>query len=137
MTARETLEACREMAQECAKLAQLIEIAEKRIPMGPSASISVVLRDCPRGGNDATAAACARVDGLEEWYNRDHAELVLLVEQVEVLIGGLETWAKVLIRAYYIDGKTDSEVAMLMGYNFRQTAQNKRAEIVEGLESRA
>ena len=131
MTARETLESCRSMAHECSKIAELIEIAEKHIPMGPSASISVSLRDTPRGGNDATTAALQRIDGLEEWYRRDRAELVMLVEQVEKLIGGLETWERVLMRMYYIDGKTDTEVATVMQYNFRQTAQNKRAEILQ------
>jgi len=137
MTPRETLEACRSMAQECAKLAELIEIAEKRIPMGPSASVSVALRDTPCGGNDATTAAIQRIDGLEEWYLRDHAELVMLAGQVEDIIVGLETWAQVLIRAYYIDGKADAEVAVLMGWNFRQTAQNKRSDALALIESNA
>ena len=136
MTPRETLEACRSMAQECAKIAELIEIAEKRLPMGPSASVSITLRDTPCGGNDATTAAIQRIDGLEQWYLRVHAELVMLVEQVEKLIGGLETWERVLMRMYYIDGKTDTEVAILMQYNFRQTAQNKRGEIVAALEGK-
>ena len=134
MTPRETLEACRSMAQECAKIAELIEIAEKHIPMGPSASVAVPLRDTPRGGNDTTAAAIAHVDGLEEWYRRDHAELVMLVEQVEIIIGGLETWAKVLIRAYYIDGKTDSEVASLMGWSRRATACESRSWVIAEIE---
>jgi len=134
---RETLELCRSMAQECAKIAELIEIAEKRIPMGPSASVSVALRDTPRGGNDATTAAIQRIDGLEEWYRRDHAELVMLVEQVEGIIAVLEEWARKLIRSYYIDGKTDAEVAVLMGWNFRQTAQNKRSDALALIESNA
>lgn len=125
---RETLEACRTMAQECAKIAQLVEIAEGSIPMGPNTTIAVTLRDTPRGGNDPTAAAIARVDGLEEWYLRDHAELVMLVEQVEDIIGGLETWEKVIIRAYYIDGKTDSEVASLI-----QCSRNRACEIRNGI----
>jgi hypothetical protein len=29
----------------------------------------------------------------------------MLVEQVEKLIDGLETWERVLMRMYYIDGK--------------------------------
>ena len=137
MTARETLESCRSMAQECAKIAELIEIAEKRLPMGPSASVSITLRDTPCGGNDATTAAIQRIDGLEEWYRRDHAELVMLVEQVEGIIAVLDEWARKLIRSYYIDGRTDSEVAALMGWNFRQTAQNKRCDALALLESNA
>jgi len=137
LTPRETLEACRSMAQECAKIAELIEIAEKRLPMGPSASVSITLRDTPRGGNDATTAALQHIDGLEEWYRRDHAELVMLVEQVEIIIEVLEEWARKLIRAYYIDGKTDSEVASLMGWNFRQTAQNKRSDVLALLDKNA
>ena len=133
MTPRETLDACRSMAIECKKIAELIEIAEKRIPMGPSASISVALRDCPCGGNDATAAAIAHVDGLEQWYFRDHAELVMLVEQVEVIIGGMGEWETKLIRNYYIDAKTDSEIAMLMQYSDRRRAQEARARIVDSL----
>ena len=134
MTPRETLESCRSMAQECAKIAELIEIAEKRLPMGPSASVSVTLRDTPCGGNDATTAAIQRIDGLEEWYRRDHAELVMLVEQVEIIIGGLETWAKVLIRSYYIDGRTDSEVAALMGWTRRATACDSRNWAIAEIE---
>ena len=134
MTPRETLESCRSMAQECSKIAELIEIAEKRIPMGPSASISVVLRDCPRGGNDATAAAIARVDGLEQWYQRDHAELVKLVEQVEIIIVVLDEWARKLIRSYYIDGRTDSEVAALMGWTRRATACESRSWVIAEIE---
>jgi len=137
LTPRETLEACRSMAQECAKIAELIEIAEKRIPMGPSASVSITLRDTPRGGNDATTAAIQRIDGLEEWYRRDRAEFVMLAEQVEIIIEVLEEWARKLIRAYYIDGKTDSEVASLMGWNFRQTAQNKRSDVLALLDKNA
>lgn len=134
MTPRETLELCRSMAQECAKIAELIEIAEKRIPMGPSASVSVALRDTPSGGNDATTAAFQRIDGLEEWYRRDHAELVMLVEQVEGIIAALEEWARKLIRSYYIDGKTDSEVAALMGWTRRATACESRSWVIAEIE---
>lgn len=133
MTPRETLDLCRSLATETAAIARLVEMAEQRIPLMPSGCKGIAITDMPRGGNDATAAAIARVDGLEQWYLRDHAELVMLVEQVEKLICGLETWEKVLMRMYYIDGKTDTEVATVMQYNFRQTAQNKRAEIVDRL----
>ena len=133
MTPRETLDLCRSLAIETAAIARLVEMAEQRIPLMPNGCKGIAITDMPRGGNNATAAAIARVDGLEQWYLRDHAELIMLMEQVENLIGGLETWAKVLIRMYYIDGKTDTEVAILMQYNFRQTAQNKRAEIVDRL----
>ena len=133
MTPRETLDLCRSLAIETAAIARLVEMAEQRIPLMPSGCKGIAITDMPRGGNDATAAAIARVDGLEQWYLRDHAELVMLVGQVEKLIGGLETWERVLIRMYYIDGKTDTEVATVMQYNFRQTAQNKRAEIVDRL----
>ncbi|MEA4999287.1 MAG: hypothetical protein VB087_07880 [Candidatus Limiplasma sp.] len=134
MTARETLDNCRSMAQECAKIAELIEIAEKRIPMGPSAPVSVALCDTPRGGNDATMAAIQRIDGLEEWYRRDHAELVMLVEQVEGIIAELEEWARKLIRSYYIDGKTDAEVAALMGWTRRATACDSRNWVIAEIE---
>ena len=138
MTPREILETCRSKAQECAKIAELIEIAEKRIPMGPSASVAVPLRDTPRGGNDATAAAMAHVDGLEEWYLRDHAELVMLAGQVEDILSGLreQDFRKVL-RLYYIDALTDVEVAQAMGYHFRQTAQNTRSTALALIESDA
>lgn len=133
MTPRETLDTCRSMAIETAAIARLVEMAEQRIPLMPNGCKGIAITDMPRGGNDATSAAIARVDGLEQWYLRVHAELVMLVEQVEKLIGGLETWERVLMRMYYIDGKTDTEVATVMQYNFRQTAQNKRAEIVDRL----
>ena len=134
MTPRETLESCRSMAQECTKIAELIEIAEKRLPMGPSASVSIALRDTPRGGNDATTAAIQRIDGLEEWYRRDHAELVMLVEQVEIIIVVLDEWAQKLIRSYYIDGKTDAEVAVLMGWTRRATACDSRNWVIAEIE---
>jgi hypothetical protein len=133
MTPRETLDSCRSLAIETAAIARLVEMAEQRIPLMPNGCKGIAITDMPRGGNDATAAAIARVVGLEQWYLRDHAELVMLVERVEDIIGGLETWERVLMRMYYIDGKTDTEVAILMQYNFRQTAQNKRAEIVDRL----
>ena len=133
MTPRETLDTCRSLAIETAAIARLVEMAEQRIPLMPNGCKGIAITDMPRGGNDATAAAIQRIDGLEQWYLHDHAELVMLVEQVENLIGGLETWARVLMRMYYIDGKTDTEVATVMQYNFRQTAQNKRAEIVDRL----
>lgn len=138
MTPRETLELCRSMAQECAKIAELIEIAEKRLPMGPSASVSVTLRDTPRGGNDATAAALQRLDGLEEWYRRDHAELVMLAGQVEkILIGVPVQDLRKVLRLYYVDALTDFEVAQAMGWNFRQTAQNKRSDALALIELNA
>lgn len=133
MTPRETLDLCRSLAIETAAIARLVEMAEQRIPLMPNGCKGIAITDMPRGGNDATAAAISHVDGLEQWYLRVHAELVMLVEQVEKLIGGLETWERVLMRMYYIDGKTDTEVATVMQYNFRQTAQNKRAEIVDRL----
>jgi len=132
MTPHETLEACRSMAQEVAAIGRAIDIAERRIPMGPTDITGIRLGGIP-GGNDNERAALDNLDGLEEWHRREKAELVLLAEQVENLIGGLETWARVLMRMYYIDGKTDTEVATVMQYNFRQTAQNKRAEIVDRL----
>ena len=138
MTPRETLESCRSMAQECAKIAELIEIAEKHIPMGPSASVSVSLRDCPRGGNDATAAAIAHVDGLEEWYKREKAELVLLADQVEILLERVaESDSRKIIRLYYIDALSDTEVAMVMGWSRRMTACNKRKEILQEIDENA
>lgn len=134
MTPREILETCRSKVQECAKIAELIEIAEKSLPMGPSASVSVALRDTPCGGNDATTAAIQRIDGLEEWYRRDHAELVMMVEQVEIIIVSLEEWARKLIRLYYIDGRTDSEVAALMGWTRRVTACDSRNWAIAEIE---
>lgn len=134
MTPREILETCRSKAQECAKIAELIEIAEKRLPMGPSAYVSITFRDTPCGGNDATTAAIQRIDGLEEWYRRDHAELVMMVEQVEIIIVSLEEWARKLIRLYYIDGRTDSEVAALMGWTRRVTACDSRNWAIAEIE---
>lgn len=134
MTPREILETCRSKVQECAKIAELIEIAEKSLPMGPSASVSVALRDTPCGGNDATTAAIQRIDGLEEWYRRDHAEFVMMVEQVEIIIVSLEEWARKLIRLYYIDGRTDSEVAALMGWTRRATACDSRNWAIAEIE---
>ena len=134
MTPREILETCRSKVQECAKIAELIEIAEKRLPMGPSAFVSVALRDTPCGGNDATTAAIQRIDGLEEWYRRDHAELVMMAEQVESIIVSLEEWARKLIRLYYIDGRTDSEVAALMGWTRRVTACDSRNWAIAEIE---
>ena len=137
MTARETLDLCRSYAIETAAIARLVEMAEQRIPLIPNGCRGIQLTDMPRGGNDATAAAIAHVDGMEQWYLRDRAELVMLVEQVEQIIGGLETWAKVLMRAYYIDGKTDSEVAALMGWTRRATACDNRVQILAEIEVRA
>jgi len=138
MTPRETLEACRSMAQECEKIAELIEIAEKRLPMGPSASVSVALRDTPRGGNDATAAAIAHLDGLEEWYLRDHAELVILAGRVEdILIGVLAQDSRKVLRLYYVDALTDVEVAQAMGWMCRETACRKRIDALQGIETDA
>ena len=134
MTARETLDLCRSFAIETASIARLVELAEQRIPLMPNGCRGIQITDMPRGGNDATAAAIAHADGLEQWYVRQRAELVMLVEQVERIIGGLETWAKLTMRAYYIDAKTDSEVAALMGYSDRRRAGEARAQIVQKLE---
>lgn len=134
MTPREILETCRSKAQECAKIAELIEMAEKRLPMGPSAYVSITFRDTPCGGNDATTAALQHIDGLEEWYRRDHAELVMMAEQVESIIVSLEEWARKLIRLYYIDGRTDSEVAALMGWTRRVTACDSRNWAIAEIE---
>lgn len=137
MTARETLDLCRSYAIETAAIARLVEMAEQRIPLIPNGCRGIQLTDMPRGGNDATAAAIAHVDGMEQWYLRDRAELVMLVEQVEQIIGGLETWAKMTMRAYYIDGKTDSELAALMGLAERRRAGEMRALILDELAKKA
>lgn len=134
MTARETLDLCRSFAIETASIARLVELAEQRIPLMPNGCRGIALTDMPRGGNDATAAAIAHADGMEQWYLRDRAELVMLVERVEQIIGGLLIAEKILMRTYYIDGRTDSEVAALMGYSDRRRAGEARAQIVQKLE---
>lgn len=131
MTIREKLDTCREVAREVRNLALLIE----SVAYPGCGCRSPQLTGMPRGGNDATAAAMQRLETYNGWYIRQRAELSMLAEEVETIIGGLETWAKVLMRAYYIEAKTDTEVAFLMGWSFRQTAQNKRAEIISTLES--
>ena len=137
MTPRETLESCRSMAQEVAAMARTIDLAERRIPMGPTDITGIRLGGTP-GGNDNERAAMDRLDGLEEWLKRDKAELVLLADQVETLLGTVaEADSRKIIRLYYINALSDTEVAMVMGYSFRQTAQNKRAAILVFLEENA
>ena len=136
MTPRETLESCRSMAQEVAAMARTIDLAERRIPMGPTDITGIRLGGTP-GGNDNERAALDNLDGLEEWYRREKAELVLLADQVEILLERVaESDSRKIIRLYYIDALSDTEVAMAMGYSFRQTAQNKRGEIVAALEGK-
>jgi DNA-directed RNA polymerase specialized sigma24 family protein len=137
MTPRETLESCRSMAQEVAAMARTIDLAERRIPMGPTDITGIRLGGTP-GGNDNERAAMDKLDGLEEWLKRDKAELVLLADQVEVLLESLtEAESRKIIRLYYIDALSDTEVAMAMGYHFRQTAQSKRNVILAYLEYNA
>ena len=137
MTPRETLDTCRSLAIETAAIARLVEMAEQRIPLMPNGCKGIAITDMPRGGNDATAAAISHVDGLEQWYFRDHAELVLLADQVEALLERVaEADSRKIVRLYYIDALSDTEVAIAMKYHFRQTAQDKRGEIVAALEGK-
>ena len=136
MTPRETLESCRSMAQEVAAMGRAIDLAERRIPMGPTDITGIRLGGTP-GGNDNERAALDNLDGLEEWYRREKAELVLLADQVEILLDTVaEADSRKIIRLYYINALSDTEVAIVMGYSFRQTAQNKRGEIVAALEGK-
>lgn len=137
MKIAELLNNCRDMARECTMLAQLIEVVERKIPMGPSSSVSVKIRDMPRGGNDGTSAAMDRIDGLEEWYKRDHAELVMLAADVDAAIDHLPENDKKLLRLYYVDALTDSECAVRMGWSRRATATDKRAEVLYKLAEKA
>ena len=137
MTPRETLEACRSMAQEVAAMARTIDLAERRILMGPAGITGIRLGRAP-GGNDSGRAAMDKLDGLEEWLKRDKAELELLADQVEMLLESVaDSDSRKIIRLYYIDALSDTEVAIAMEYHFRQTAQDKRADILAVIEQKA
>lgn len=134
MTPREILDNCRSMAQEVASLARTIDLAERRIPMGPTDITGIRLGGTP-GGNDNERAALDNLDGLEEWYRREKAELVLLADQVETLLERVaESDSRKVIRLYYIDALSDTEVAVVMGWSRRMTACNKRKEILQEID---
>lgn len=137
MTPRETLESCRSMAQEVAAMARTIDLAERRIPMGPTDITGIRLGGTP-GGNDNERAALDNLDGLEEWYRREKAELVLLADQVEILLDTVaEADSRKIIRLYYINALSDTEVAMAMQFTDRRRAQEKRARILVEIEENA
>ncbi len=137
MTPRETLESCRSMAQEVAAMARTIDLAERRIPMGPTDITGIRLGGTP-GGNDNERAALDKLDGLEEWYRREKAELALLADQVEILLDTVaEADSRKIIRLYYIDALSDTEVAVVMGWSRRMTACNKRKEILQEIDENA
>jgi hypothetical protein len=63
MTPRETLTCVGRLPSKPPPLPAFVEMAEQRIPLMPSGCKGIAITDMPRGGNDATAAAIARVDG--------------------------------------------------------------------------
>lgn len=137
MTPREILDNCRSMAQEVASLARTIDLAERRIPMGPTDITGIRLGGAP-GGNDNERAAMDKVDGLEEWYRREKAELVLLADQVEILLEAVtEADSRKIIRLYYVNALSDTEVAVVMQFTDRRRAQEKRARILVEIEENA
>lgn len=137
MKIAELLNTCRDMAHECKLLKQAIEAIEQKTPMGPSSSVSVKIRDMPRGGNDDEAATNDLLDGLNARYQRDHAELVMLAADVDAAIDHLPENDKRLLRLYYVDDLTDSECAVRMGWSRRATATDNRAEIIYKLTEKA
>jgi DNA-directed RNA polymerase specialized sigma24 family protein len=125
------------MAQEVAAMARTIDLAERRIPMGPTDITGIRLGGTP-GGNDNERAALDKLDGLEEWYRREKAELALLADQVEILLDTVaEADSRKIIRLYYIDALSDTEVAVVMGWSRRMTACNKRKEILQEIDENA
>jgi len=122
------------MAQEVAAMARTIDLAERRIPMGPTDITGIRLGGSP-GGNDNERAAMDKLDGLEEWYRRDMADLVLLADQVEILLEPVvESDSRKIIRLYYIDALSDTEVAVVMGWTRRATVCDKRKEILQEID---
>ncbi len=126
MTVLETLNACRDMAIETNLLLRLTE----SVSMPGCGCRSQQVDGMPRGGNDNTAAAVARIGTYEKWYADAHARLVLLAEDVEDVIALLPLEEKALMRHYYVEGKTDAECAALMGWTRRATATEKRRDIL-------
>ena len=134
MTPREILDNCRSMAQEVAAMARTIDLAERRIPMGPTDITGIRLGGTP-GGNDNERAAMDNLDGLEEWYRREKAELVLLADQVEILLDTVsEADSRKIIRLYYINALSDTEVAMEMKCPRRATICDKRNDILKEID---
>lgn len=137
MTPREILDNCRSMALEVAAMARTIDLAERRIPMGPTDITGIRLGGTP-GGNDNERAALDKLDGLEEWLRRDRAELVLLADQVEILLLAVpESDSRKIVRLYYISALSDTEVAMAMGWACRETACRKRMVILHEIDADA
>lgn len=128
MTPIETLEACREMAKEVSLLSQLVE----SVALPGCGCRGAQLTGMPRGSNDNTAAALARVDQYEKWYLDSYAELVFLTERVEEIIAKLTDDEKKIIRLYYIEAKTDTECAATAGVDRRRIGE-KRSEILKKL----
>ena len=122
------------MAQEVASLARTIDLAERRIPMGPTDITGIRLDGTP-GGNDNERAALDHLDGLEQWYRQQKAELVMLADQVEILLEVVaESDSRKIIRLYYVSAMSDTEVAETMGWSRRMTACNKRKEILQEID---
>ena len=137
MTPREILDNCRSMAQEVASLARTIDLAERRIPMGPTDITGIRLDGTP-SGNDNERAALDHLDGLEQWYRQQKAELVMLADQVEILLEVVaEADSRKIIRLYYVNALSDTEVAVVMGWMCRETACRKRMAILQEIEAGA
>ena len=129
MTPTETLEACRDMAREVALLERLVDSVS--IP-GPCCS-SPRLTGMPRGGNDNTSAAIAKLEQYEKWRDRSRAILDGLIDAVDCILAALPGEDKMLMRLYYVHALTDRKCAMIMGFGCKQTAQARRKKILENL----
>lgn len=79
----------------------------------------------PRGGGggagDALIAGIARMDDLRAMYIRKVEELEKAQLAIEVLIGGLDSTERKLMRHRYIDGLPWEKVCVEMSYSWRQT----------------
>ena len=94
MTTAETLEACRDMAREVNLLERLVDSVS--IP-GPCLC-APRLTGMPRGGNDNTSAAIAKLEQYEKWRDRSRALLDELIDRVDCILAELPSEDKMLMR---------------------------------------
>ena len=130
MTTAETLEACREMAHEVNLLERLVDSVA--IP-GPGAN-SPRLTGMPRGGNDNTSAAIAKLEQYEKWRDRSRALLDELIDRVDYILAELPSEDRMLMRLYYVHALSDRKCAMIMGFGCRLSALTRRHKILDYLE---
>lgn len=122
MNAKELLAEWRYAVQEIAA----IERQMSKISLSGPSSKGVILTDMPRGTNDPMSAACQALDHYETLLDEVKQKNAAILEESERMLKSVDDiLARVILRHYYGDDKTDEQISIILE-KARETITRRR-----------